>query len=219
MTLCYGSAVVIPYLIGAVPFGFLIGKMKGLDIRTQGSGNIGATNVTRVIGKNWGRLCFALDLMKGILPVLLAMLLVRHGFWEDPYGILPSLAALSAVCGHIYPVYLRFHGGKGISTAAGAILALNPPALLSAGVVWAAVFLLSRYVSLASILGAVSLPMFAWIMQLSGIWNSSATEMVLFCVLAVLAVLRHTSNIRRLLSGTESRFVKKEKSPENKEEQ
>ena len=219
MTLCYGSAVVIPYLIGAVPFGFLIGKMKGLDIRTQGSGNIGATNVTRVIGKNWGRLCFALDLMKGILPVLLAMLLVRHGFWEDPYGILPSLAALSAVCGHIYPVYLRFHGGKGISTAAGAILALNPPALLSAGVVWAAVFLLSRYVSLASILGAVSLPVFAWIMKLSGVWNSSATEMVLFCVLAVLAVLRHTSNIKRLLSGTESRFVKKEKSPENKEEQ
>ena len=218
MTLCYGSAVVIPYLIGAVPFGFLIGKMKGLDIRTQGSGNIGATNVTRVIGKNWGRLCFALDLMKGILPVLLAALLVRHGFREDPYGILPSLAALSAVCGHIYPVYLRFHGGKGISTAAGAILALNPPSLLSAGVVWAAVFLLSRYVSLASILAAISLPVFAWIMKYSGVWNCSATEMVLFCVLAALALLRHTSNIKRLLNGTESRFTKKGKSPEEKEE-
>ena len=218
MTLCYGAAVALPYLTGSIPFGFLIGKMKGVDIRTQGSGNIGATNVTRVIGKNWGRLCFALDLLKGILPVLTAVLFVRHGQWEDPFGVLPSLAALSTVCGHIYPVYLHFHGGKGISTAAGAILALNPPSLLSAGVVWAAVFLLSRYVSLASILAAISLPVFAWIMKYSGVWNCSATEMVLFCVLAALALLRHTSNIKRLLNGTESRFTKKGKSPEEKEE-
>ena len=189
MTLCYGAAVVLPYLTGSIPFGFLIGRIKGVDIRTQGSGNIGATNA----------------------------LLVRYRHWDDPYGVLPSLAALSTVCGHIYPVYLRFHGGKGISTAAGAILALNPPSLLSAGVVWAAVFFLSRYVSLASILAAVSLPVFAWIMRLSGVWICSATEMALFCVLALLALLRHASNIKRLLNGTENRFSDKGKSPEKKE--
>ena len=217
MTLCYGAAVVLPYLTGSIPFGFLIGRIKGVDIRTQGSGNIGATNVTRVVGKSWGRLCFVLDFLKGILPVLAAALLVRYRHWDDPYGVLPSLAALSTVCGHIYPVYLRFHGGKGISTAAGAILALNPPSLLSAGVVWAAVFFLSRYVSLASILAAVSLPVFAWIMRLSGVWICSATEMALFCVLALLALLRHASNIKRLLNGTENCFSDKGKSPEKKE--
>ena len=84
MTLVYASGAVVPYLIGSVPFGFLIGKMKGLDIRTQGSGNIGATNVTRVIGMNWGKLCFLLDLMKGILPVVLVSLLVRRGTFDDP---------------------------------------------------------------------------------------------------------------------------------------
>ena len=188
MTLVYASGAVVPYLIGSVPFGFLIGKMKGLDIRTQGSGNIGATNVTRVIGKNWGKLCFLLDLMKGILPVVLVSLLVRRGTFDDPCGILPAIAALATVCGHIYPVYLHFKGGKGISTAAGAILALNPPALLSAGVLWVIVFLTSRYVSLASIAAAVSLPVFAWIMKTAGVWTYSPTEMILFCVLAVLAV-------------------------------
>ena len=209
MTLVYASGAVVPYLIGSVPFGFLIGKMKGLDIRTQGSGNIGATNVTRVIGKNWGKLCFLLDLMKGILPVVLVSLLVRRGTFDDPCGILPAIAALATVCGHIYPVYLHFKGGKGISTAAGAILALNPPALLSAGVLWVIVFLTSRYVSLASIAAAVSLPVFAWIMKTAGVWTYSPTEMILFCVLAVLAVVRHSSNIRRLLNGTESRFARK----------
>ena len=197
MTLVYASGAVVPYLIGSVPFGFLIGKMKGLDIRTQGSGNIGATNVTRVIGKNWGKLCFLLDLMKGILPVVLVNLLVRRGTFDDPCGILPAIAALATVCGHIYPVYLHFKGGKGISTAAGAILALNPPALLSA---------------LASIAAAVSLPVFAWIMKMAGVWTYSPTEMILFCVLAVLAVVRHSSNIRRLLNGTESRFARKNES-------
>ena len=186
MTLVYASGAVVPYLIGSVPFGFLIGKMKGLDIRTQGSGNIGATNVTRVIGKNWGKLCFLLDLMKGILPVVLVSLLVRRGTFDDPCGILPAIAALATVCGHIYPVYLHFKGGTGISTAAGAILALNPPALLSAGVLWVIVFLTSRYVSLASIAAAVSLPVFAWIMKTAGVWAYSSTEMILFCVLAVM---------------------------------
>ena len=217
MTLVYASCAVAPYLIGSVPFGFLIGKMKGLDIRTLGSGNIGATNVTRVIGKNWGKLCFLLDLMKGILPVVLVSLLARQGIFDDPYGILPAIAALATVCGHIYPVYLHFKGGKGISTAAGAILALNPPALLSAGVLWVIVFLVSRYVSLASITAAVSRPVFAWIMKTAKVWAYSPTEMILFCVLALLAVVRHSSNIKRLLDGTESRFARKNESQQKEE--
>ena len=155
--------------------------------------------------------------MKGILPVVLVSLLARQGIFDDPYGILPAIAALATVCGHIYPVYLHFKGGKGISTAAGAILALNPPALLSAGGLWVIVFLVSRYVSLASITAAVSLPVFAWIMKTAKVWAYSPTEMILFCVLALLAVVRHSSNIKRLLDGTESRFARKNESQQKEE--
>ena len=203
------ACAAVPYLIGSIPFGFLIGKMKGMDIRTLGSGNIGATNVTRVVGKGWGRLCFLLDLLKGALPVLAVSLLVKRGILADTYGILPLIAALATVGGHIFPVYLKFKGGKGISTAAGAILALNPPALLAAGALWAILFFTTRYVSLASIFAAIFLPVAAWLTNVSGLWRSSGTEMLLFCLLAVLAVIRHTSNIKRLLNGTESRFVRK----------
>lgn len=213
MTLVYASGAMVPYLIGSVPFGFLIGKMKGLDIRTQGSGNIGATNVTRVIGKNWGKLCFLLDLMKGILPVVLVSLLVRRGTFDDPCGILPAIAALCDSLRAYLPGLPSFQGRQGgFRPPPGAILALNPPALLSAGVLWVIVFLTSRYVSLASIAAAVSLPVFAWIMKTAGVWTYSLTEMILFCVLAVLAVVRHSSNIRRLLNGTESRFARKNES-------
>lgn len=198
MTLVYASGAVVPYLIGSVPFGFLIGKMKGLDIRTQGSGNIGATNVTRVIGKNWGKLCFLLDLMKGILPVVLVNLLVRRGLSTILAGFCPPLPRLRQSAGISTRSTFISRAARGFRPPPGAILALNPPALLSAGVLWVIVFLTSRYVSLASIAAAVSLPVFAWIMKMAGVWTYSPTEMILFCVLAVLAVVRHSSNIRRL---------------------
>ncbi len=203
------AVCVCAYLVGAIPFGYLIGKINGVDIRRCGSGNIGATNVTRVVGKWWGRLCFLLDFLKGVLPVFAAGLLVRKGFLTDSMGILPCLAAFGAVCGHIWPLYLGFRGGKGISTAAGAIFALNPPALISAGVLWVMVFFLTRYVSLASVCAALSLPLFCVLYLHLGLFTPpSLAEKVLFCLLAVLTVVKHSSNIKRLLNGTENRFGK-----------
>lgn len=210
----------VSYLIGSIPTGYLIGKCKGLDIREHGSGNIGATNVTRVIGKWWGKACFLGDFLKGALPVFLTSLLIRKGILADQYGVLPSLAAFVTVAGHVWPIYLKFKGGKGISTAAGAVLALNPPALLGAGVLWVVLFLTSRYVSLASIFAALSLPFFAWGFLHWKVWECSKMEMILFGLLAILAVIRHISNIKRLLNGTESRFERKKKdSGEEKKEE
>lgn len=208
------------YLIGAVPFGYLLGKLvKGIDIRKEGSGNIGATNVTRVLGKWWGKLCFLLDFLKGGLPVMIAMWMIARQIVPDPVGIFPSLTAFAAVCGHIFPVYLGFRGGKGVSTAAGAIFALNPLVLLGAGGVWVFLFFATRYVSLASILAALSLPIFCILFNHlipSEYWRSaSRPELILFCLLAILTVVKHLSNIKRLLSGTESRFEKKPKQEEH----
>ena len=159
------TVIAASYLIGSIPFGLIIGKLKGKDIRKEGSGNIGATNVTRVIGKGWGKLCFTLDFLKGALPVLIVSYLTPKALfpfltdltpvaWQeyymnqlpDPLAVLPSLAAFAAVSGHIWPIYLKFKGGKGVSTAAGAILALNPLALIGAALVWVITFFASRYV-------------------------------------------------------------------------
>ena len=217
------------YLVGAVPFGFLLGKLiKGIDIRRHGSGNIGATNVTRVLGKGWGRLCFFLDFLKGAIPVIVASMLsdressqfvVEHlPEWlkmepclPDPGGLLACVAAFAAVCGHIWPVYLNFKGGKGVSTAAGAILALNPLSLLSAGAVWVIVFFASRYVSLASIAAAVSIAVFCVVYKVAGLSNANPPEIILLFLLAVLSVTKHASNIRRLREGTENKFERKKK--------
>jgi len=211
MTIALLLSVIGAYLCGSIPFGLLIGKLKGIDIRRHGSGNIGATNVTRVIGKGWGKLCFALDFLKGCLPVLaLVVLTGQTGCLKDQYGILPCAAALAAVCGHVYPVWIGFKGGKGVSTAAGAILALSPLPLLTALAVWVAVFYISRYVSLASILAAAFLPAACWLYGLAGIGRkASATELGLLVLLAVLTILKHASNIKRLCNGTENRFEKK----------
>ena len=119
---------VTAFLIGGIPFGYLIGKWNGKDIRKEGSCNIGATNVTRVVGKWWGKLCFLLDFLKGALPVFTAVALVRN----DSYGIVPAVTAFAVVAGHIWPVYLKFKGGKGVATAAGAFLPLCWAALLIA---------------------------------------------------------------------------------------
>ncbi|MBR3707557.1 MAG: glycerol-3-phosphate 1-O-acyltransferase PlsY [Lentisphaeria bacterium] len=228
--LTVAAVALTSYLIGSTPFGLIIGKLKGKDIRKEGSGNIGATNVTRVVGKGWGKLCFVLDFLKGAIPVLLVSYVTPKELfpfltglvpaaWQhfmdsvpDPLKVLPSLAAFAAVAGHIWPVYLKFKGGKGVSTAAGAILALNPFALIGAAIIWVVTFLISRYVSLASILAAGSMPVFAILFTLLHITRASLPEVLLFFLLALLTIVKHSSNIRRLRQGTESRFEKKEKS-------
>ena len=202
----YIAVALLSYLCGAVPYGLLIGKCYGVDIRTVGSKNTGATNVTRCVGKWQGKLCFLCDFLKGMLPVLAVMRLYRPA---PP--LLVVIAGFCAVLGHVLPVFLKFKGGKGVSTAAGVAFALSPYPLLAAGAVWVAVYFASRYVSLASIIAAVSLPIFTVIFRGFGIGTPVAQSGIvlgLFIVIAVLAVWRHRSNIKRLIDGTESSFRK-----------
>lgn len=201
-------AAIISYLAGAIPCGLLIGFYNGVDIRKVGSGNIGATNVTRSVSPLAGKLCFFCDFVKGMLPVLLVQAFIP----SNPLAAI--ICGLAAILGHMFPVYLKFKGGKGISTAAGVAIALAPLPLLTALAIWGAVFYISRYVSLASIIAAVMLPVSAIIYALLKVGGSVATSrqtIIFFCIIAVLAVVKHTSNIKRLLNGTESRFEKKKK--------
>ena len=202
--LLYAGTLLAAYLIGAVPFGLLIGFLNGKDVRKEGSCNIGATNVTRVVGKWWGKLCFLCDFLKGFLPVILTMRMLDPGS-----GWLTALAAVAVMVGHIFPVYLGFKGGKGVSTAAGAALALCPLAVVIAGAVWVVVFFLSRYVSLASLAAALALPVSAWLLGFFGVVKFFLPYGIVLIVFAVLAFWRHRSNIVRLLNGTENRFEKK----------
>ncbi|MBN2376533.1 MAG: glycerol-3-phosphate 1-O-acyltransferase PlsY [Sedimentisphaerales bacterium] len=208
----------LSYLLGAIPFGLLIGLARGVDIRTQGSGNIGATNVGRVLGRGWGYGCFLLDVGKGLGPVLWAGHYLRAaGFGNEAGGLVTagqwSLLAVAAGCilGHMFSVYLKFKGGKGVATSLGVLLGVWPwftltavPALL----VWVAVWGFSRIVSLASIVAAISFPLVFWLL----IWRIPSWQfselLPLFgfgCVMAALIVFRHRSNIARLLAGTENR--------------
>ncbi len=205
------------YLFASIPWGLLIGRINGIDIRKQGSGNIGATNVTRTVGKGWGRLCFLMDFLKGLLPVLIAKKLTMTGSVSDPYQIVIASTALACVAGHMWSIYIGFKGGKGISTTAGLLMALTPYSVLIAGVVWAAVFFTSRYVSLASICAAVILPIAAVIFSVTGVQPQPGTVLGLLIFLAALAIFRHRSNISRLLNGTENRFDKKKKSAKKPE--
>lgn len=201
------------YLLGSIPFGLIIGKINGVDIRTQGSCNIGATNVTRVVGKWWGKLCFFCDFAKGLLPVLAVRYFLRKttgGTGDLLPELLPVLTALCAVLGHIFPVYLKFKGGKGVSTVAGVVLALHPLSVVISGIIWAVFFFAFRYVSLASLAAAAALPASAYALTLVKVPLSMPAG-ILLILFAVLTFLKHRSNIQRLLNGTESRFEKKKK--------
>ena len=197
---------VFAYFFGAIPFALIIGKLHGVDIRKVGSGNVGATNVTRAVGPVQGKICFALDLLKGAIPVLAAQVAL-----PGHYGVAIAAGAI-AILGHMFPVYLKFKGGKGVSTGAGAALALAPLPLLCALVLWVVLFLVTRYVSVASIAAAVALPVFAFVFRFLNIGNVTAKSMpvlIFFCAIAAITVYRHRSNIKRLLEGTENRFEKK----------
>src|SRR5215471_19196901 len=152
--LSLGLTLLLSYLIGAIPFGYLVARGRGVDILKQGSGNIGATNVGRVLGRPFGVLVFLLDFAKGAVPALLARLWASRYALELPPDSLPVAAAVAAFLGHLFPIYLRFRGGKGVATAAGAVSVLLPGPALTALVTWLAVVLASRYVSLASLTAA-----------------------------------------------------------------
>src|SRR6185312_3029964 len=155
--LALGLTLLVSYLVGAIPFGYLVGRWRGVDIMKQGSGNIGATNVGRVLGRPFGVLVFLLDFAKGAGPALAAKWFAFTHPLELPPDSLPVAAAVSAFLGHLYPIYLRFHGGKGVATAAGAVSVLLPLPALAALVTWFVVVMANRYVSLASLLAAAML--------------------------------------------------------------
>lgn len=197
------------YLLGSIPFGYLAGRFAGTDIRQAGSGNIGATNVVRVLGKGYGYPVFALDVLKGFAAVKISMLAApgRPPAWNSP-EILGILAAMSSVLGHLYPPWLKFKGGKGVATSAGALLALTPVATLIGVAIWMIVFWLTKYVSLASVTAAVVLPVVILVLS----WHDQNKVKPLVyssaCVAAAV-VWRHRSNLSRLMRGTEPRFTRK----------
>tara|TARA_R110002096_G_scaffold4493_15_gene20899 strand:- start:158 stop:796 length:639 start_codon:yes stop_codon:yes gene_type:complete len=199
----------VGYLIGSTPFGFLAGKLKGVDIRKHGSGNIGATNALRVLGKPIGITVFVMDFFKGVWPVFLAN-------WTcdsvEPEGIVPVLTCLATILGHNFPVWLGFKGGKGIATSGGALLPLIPVTILVAIALWGITFISTRYVSLGSIVAALTLPTSIFLQGLFGNWQIPL--LVLTAFIGGMAIYRHKSNIIRLLAGTEAKFDRKKKTRE-----
>jgi len=197
------------YLLGSIPFGYLAGRLAGIDIRKVGSGNVGATNVIRVLGKQYGYPVFALDFLKGFGAVMISMLIApgRPPEWNSPeiFGI---LGAMSSVLGHLYPPWLQFEGGKGVATSAGALLALTPVATLIGVAIWIIMFWLTRYVSLASITAALILPVVILVARSHDQNNGKPLVVASACVAAVV-VWRHRSNLSRLMRGTEPRFTRK----------
>ncbi|HHW41957.1 MAG TPA: glycerol-3-phosphate 1-O-acyltransferase PlsY [Syntrophomonadaceae bacterium] len=184
--------IIASYLIGAIPCGYLVGRLHGVDIRNKGSGNIGTTNVFRILGPKPGLIVFVCDVIKGLIPVLIAKSLGGPG-----WGV---AAGLAAVVGHNWSIFLGFRGGRGVATGAGVLVALMPKVVLIAFGIWVVVVLISRYVSLGSIIAALSVPVIALIYRVPGIYYIFAIPAPLFIV------YRHIQNIDRIRKGTESRL-------------
>ena len=188
----------LAFIIGATPFGLLVGKMKGIDIREHGSGNIGSTNVLRTLGKPVGIFVLVLDVLKGLVPVLIAKMLSDN-------TTLHILTAAAAILGHNYTFWLKFKGGKGIATTAGAMLLIIPIALVTSLSTWIVVTKTTRFVSLGSIAAAIAIPVTIMIQNLiSGKW--SVPILVFGFFLCGMAIWRHRENIARLRRGEENRF-------------
>lgn len=204
--------IVAAYLIGAVPFGLLIAKrVSGIDLRQFGSGNIGTSNAVRAMGRRWGFVVFLLDFLKGFLPVVACYWLV--GEHRETLDLLQVLTGTAAVLGHCYPIYLGFRGGKGVATGCGAIVAINVWIFVSGGVVWLVTRFTTRYAGLASILMGITFPIATWVIdRIQGVHRPEL--LVGSCLLTILILVRHRSNMMRMLKGTEPRIGEKvESSP------
>lgn len=199
----------LAYLIGSIPTGYLAAKIAGIDIRKVGSGNVGATNVTRTLGKRFGYPVFLLDCGKGIVAVEVGETLARaSNFTASSIEIFGVIGAIFSVIGHSFPIWLKFKGGKGVATSVGTLFALSWIAAVIVLFVWIFVFYSTRFVSFASIIAALALPATIGILL---VYNKVASPVLLYfsIALALIVVLRHRSNILRLLNGTEPRFVRK----------
>lgn len=200
------------YLLGAIPNGLLIARLRGIDIRKVGSGNIGATNVFRCVGKGWGILTFVLDALKGFIPAVLFPLLAAACAGDAEPRAWRLLYVAAAIAGHNWPVYLGFKGGKGVATSAGGLLGVAPAAMGIGLAIWLAAFVISRYVSLASIVASAAVCAAGWSFfaaeRRAGLHGGAAGWAIplFLTVLAAAIIARHRANIARLLAGTENRF-------------
>lgn len=204
-----GLLLACSYLFGSIPWGFIIGKLKGIDIRKQGSNNIGATNVTRLLGKPLGYTCFVLDFLKGFLPSYLMMFVITLPSLSHENGAI--LAILGTFFGHLFPIYLKFKGGKGVATGTGALLAISPIATVCGLIMWAIIFKATRYVSLASIVVSITVPVLTILFSLLNIYHVSVLLQFFVSMIGAVAIIKHRSNISRLINGTEYRFERKNK--------
>lgn len=197
--------IALAFLCGSIPFGYFAGKLKGIDIRQHGSGNIGATNVIRVCGKGIGIPVFILDMLKGWLPVVLASGFVTIPATDETLmSALRVMTGFAAILGHMFTPWLGFKGGKGVATAAGVLLGIAPIPMLVALGAWMLFFFTTKYVSLASIAAAIAVPTTMAVQM----WRVGRANWVLLSfgiVLGVLVIVRHRANIQRLLAGTENK--------------
>jgi len=197
------------YLIGSIPAGYIAGRIAGIDIRTVGSGNIGATNVTRFLGKRYGYPVFIVDFLKGFAAVGMSIMIAKRAqpvlIPSELFGV---VGAVACVLGHSFPVWLGFKGGKGVAASAGALFGLMPFVALIAVAVWLIIFYLTRYVSVASMTAALAVPITIVSMMLLGQTDETALLYFSICLAAVV-IVRHRSNLLRLVRGTEPRFKRK----------
>jgi glycerol-3-phosphate acyltransferase PlsY len=209
----------VAYLLGSIPAGYLAGVMKGIDIRAVGSGNIGATNVFRILGKTAGIIVLVVDGLKGWIAVALIPQFIYSRFFSTPWNdhapeseYLQLIAGLSVILGHNYTCWLKFKGGKGIATSAGVLAALVPVTFLAGLLTWIIVCLATRYVSLASMAAAVALPFATWASRLVG-HPYSYRMIIVVTLMSTLAIYKHKANIARLMNGTENRLGRKKAPP------
>ena len=197
--------VPIAYLLGSIPFGLIVARSRGIDIRSVGSGNIGATNVLRSVGKSWGVLTLFLDALKGLIPALCFPLLANAAgecFAMNNPDILQVSCGCAAVLGHNFPIFLKFKGGKGIATTAGALIGIAPAALGIGLLAFMLAFTITRMVSMGSIIAAATIPVAAWLLYL----DKGLLIPIVLTILGLLAIWRHRSNIVRIFNGQENRI-------------
>lgn len=217
------ALVVLAYLAGSIPFSWLVARfLSGKDVRREGSGNVGATNVARTAGRGAGVLALLLDVAKGYAVIAIARWIVLRPEWPFDAGVAAwqsrefwiALAGLIGVLAHMFPVWLRFHGGKGVATAAGVILALDPRVFAAVMIIFAIVVLVSRMVSLGSILAAASIPLlFRFVAHDAPFWR-----IVMSIGIALAVIVKHHSNIARLVQGSERKLGQKKREEEEDEE-
>lgn len=202
------AIIIVSYLIGSIPAGYIVGRFRGIDIRAHGSGNIGATNVVRVLSKKFGYPVFLFDFFKGAVAVEISFWLSRHTNASVDLTIYAIIGGICCVFGHSYPVWLQFKGGKGVATSLGVLFALDPLLALSALGLWLITYAIARVVSVASIVAAVALPILA--IAFAHVRAEPNTALLAFTLAAAaLVVWRHRSNIARLRRGDELRFDRK----------